>query len=64
MKNFRHVLTNEDKLPYEMKTTASQVNHSVLVGSVEAQATYQDNDILNNEYFDKLVDSIAVKDND
>lgn len=52
-----HVLGPDDKIPVEM----AQTNNNVEVATVE---NYSNDDILNNTYFNKLIDSVAVVDNE
>lgn len=58
LKECKHItlLGPDDKIPVEMA-----YNNNVEVATVER---YNEDDILNNDYFDKLVDSIAVVDNE
>lgn len=43
------------------------MKHITLLGpndKIPVEMAYSENDILNNDYFDKLVDSLAVSDNE
>lgn len=52
-----------------MKTTQSEVNTSTFTGQVQATETFRtvnyyvigEDDILNNEYFEKLMDNLSTK---
>lgn len=52
-----HVLGPNDKIPVEL----AQNNNCVEVATVER---YSDDDILNNTYFENLIDSMVVVDNE